>query len=441
MKKPDSGSNGKPLPATCNTRYCAFAGQAHKKCELINYRNPPTVPWFSAYQQPVMRPVVNPYASSDAYAFRAWLNSQPGYQLPREMPAGWNPSIPLFPTGWRPGHRHTRSDPVPVIPGLTTPRHRHTRSTPVIPGLTTSKSQTSTLPNGWSPEDVIEGLPARMPDEVTWNDVNGGRLTWTPYPWVAHPLPHPAMSAQNFWHAVPNPWQQWRGPGGWSPATAPLDLASLHMITGGHPLPGQDPYWTPVNWAPPPLQSLSNGIVFVSQWLAPNGRNADVPHILWDAAIEHPDKIRRMTSRGGIVKLAGTDYWKMPATYPESSNVQVHLPHMHKLWGPVVISKKNPIEVRDLFEAVWEYLQKPITWDDVAAVANSSGGAERWRRIHYACYRRCQTAPALAEFERREGVKRVDFLEGRTVFWGVWPCYNPDGTWYLCMGFLPKIPN
>lgn len=439
MQTPDSDSNGDPLPATCMTRFCAYAGQPHKKCEPIKFSAPPHVPWYSAYHAPCTLPFVNPYASTDESLFRAWLHSQPGNQMPREMPPGWVPPTPLFPNGWtdarwQPGHRHTRSDP--VIPGLTTPRHRRTRSDPVIPGLTTPMPHASPRVAGYSPDEVADGLPRTM----AWNDGAGGRVTWTPNPWVAHPLPHPDMSAQNFWHAVSNPWQPWRGPGGWTPATGPLSLARMYAITGGHPLPGQDPFWTPANWTPP-LHALSGGMVVVSQWLAPNGRNAEVPHVLWDAAVDHPEKIRRMTSRGGIVKFAGTDYWKMPATFPESANVQVHLPHMRKSWGPVVLSKKTPIEVRDIFEAVWNYVQTPITWDDVAAVLKGPGGAERWRRIHYACYRRCLTAPALSEYERREGVKRVDFLEGRTVFWGVWPCYNPDGTWYLCMGFLPKIPS
>ncbi|EJC99168.1 uncharacterized protein FOMMEDRAFT_94733 [Fomitiporia mediterranea MF3/22] len=110
---------------------------------------------------------------------------------------------------------------------------------------------------------------------------------------------------------------------------------------------------------------------------------------------------------------------------------------MRTSWGPVVINKDEPISVGDVFNAVWEYLHKPITQSDWTAILESHG-EQRRNRIAYAMYRRCQCAAALYDYMVSQGVKRVDLLEGSTVYWGTWLVYNVDYTWSLCMGFMPK---
>ncbi|THH09671.1 hypothetical protein EW145_g1846 [Phellinidium pouzarii] len=272
---------------------------------------------------------------------------------------------------------------------------------------------------------------------MEWGNVQGGKLTWTPHPWAAHPLPHPDIPAKQFWdHAgdADAGQQMWRGPGGWMPASG-LDAAGMHLITGGHPLPGMDPYWTPTRWVAP-LYAQYPG-VFLSPWLAPNPRNANCPHILWDAAVEPPDQIRRVTGRGTIVDFATTDFFKAPATHPSAKYLHVHLPGMRSSWGPVVVKNTSGISVGDVFNAVWAYLQTPISLNDVGTII-ASRGMHHYEKTKYAMWRRCWSSAALYDYAASQGIKRVDLLEGTSVYWGFWLAYNPDGTWYLTMGFLPR---
>ena len=166
MQTPDSDSWGRPLPATCKLKNCAYTGQPHDKCVATDFFVPQKMPLYSPYRTPMTFPAATPYLSADEAAFRSWLTSQPGYHVPREMPSSWNPPIPLpgewESMPWRPGHRASRSEP--VIPGLTTPRHSRSRSEPVIPGVTTPLPQTNLDLGGYSQEDILNGFPNRFPD-------------------------------------------------------------------------------------------------------------------------------------------------------------------------------------------------------------------------------------------------------------------------------------
>jgi hypothetical protein len=84
----------------------------------------------------------------------------------------------------------------------------------------------------------------------------------------------------------------------------------------------------------------------------------------------------------------------------------------------------------DVFWAIYEFFQKPITRDEVS---NASRRARQTTTagLLEACYRRCARTPGLADITRRQGVRRVDCLEDRTAWWGLWPVWAPDGTWSL----------
>ena len=154
------------------------------------------------------------------------------------------------------------------------------------------------------------------------------------------------------------------------------------MLTGGHPLPGMDPFWTPTRWIPPLHTPPHNG-VYLSPWLAANPRNPYVPHILWDVAVEPPYAIRRLTSRGVVDEFATTEHFKQEATFPPVRSLQVNLPGMKSSWGPVTINKDTPITVGDIFNAVWTYLHKAITSEDWTAL-RSTYGEGRVKSVTYA---------------------------------------------------------
>lgn len=306
----------------------------------------------------------------------------------------------------------------------------------------------------------VHFAPHPPADVTNWNMPPAG----TPFPWLAHPLPHPHIPAQQFWNHAPasmHPSVPWMGPYGLQVppgAAGALGPNTAYVVTGGHPLPGQDATWTPgAAWVPMPAlvgQSGAAGqpanaahyrhdIVLLAPYLVANPRNGLTPHILWDTAIDPPSAIKRLTGRGDIVDFAGTPAFDEQATYPAVEELHVEIPMMRPSWGSVKVKKKanRPwVEVCDVYEAIHKFLRKRLTQDDVDSIRYSSdgGGEERYRQLEYECLRRCTNSHSLPEYQRRQGFRRVDLLGGLTVFWGMWPCYTPDGRWYLSMSFCPS---
>lgn len=240
------------------------------------------------------------------------------------------------------------------------------------------------------------------------------------YQWVPHPFPHPTVPAQQFFYSVPTT------PLPWTPS-------QLQLVTGGLPAPGTAPNWTADQWKP-------QGKNFaLSPWLAPNPRNASVPHVLWDVAIESPATMRRLTVRGLIVEFAGTPQFTdaLAITPAQRSLIISVSPGCDTLWGPLTVSKEGGVKVGDVYWALHEYLQKQVTEGDVARIKGTAGGKERFRRMEYACWRRCMDGRGIAGPMANEGIKRVDFLEGSSVFWGMWCRRDANGDIYLCVGFCP----
>ena len=200
------------------------------------------------------------------------------------------------------------------------------------------------------------------------------------------------------------------------------------------PIPGTDPMWTPAVWHPHAI-GLHDGVQ-LAPFLIPNPRNSYAPQILWDA-VQHPSTIKRLTRSGNIVDFVNTDSWKDPATFPSTKEIHVLIPGMEEDWGNVVVKNRKSVTVGDIFNAVYEYLQIPLSVSEAEGILSFPGGDEKMRRVEYACWRRCQVTPALPGFERTQGIKRVDLLEGSSVYWGMWPDYRPDRTWVLVLGFLP----
>ena len=442
-KKPDSSKdfNGGPLPSTCGTPYCTKAGLPHDECTGTRQPFDPYYFTPAANVPPLGTPSIDgsplpfvpprpeeleAHPGGDRSAFKRWIQSFPGWNMPLERPSDWHSA----PDGdiHRAYRQYTPFHHASNLPQWPSAYSTHYTPRGHIQGLPTP------MVHSMSPWSNASGMLNRAPDLIEWNDIQGGKLQWTPHPWVAHPLPHPGMSPQAFWDTRATNLHPWRGPGGWS-ATYGQDAERSDMLTGGHPLPGMDPYWTPSTWVPP-LYPPRMG-VWLSPFLAANPRDASVPHILWDAAVEPPYRIRRITSRGAIVDFAGSDHFKAQATYPGVKTLQVYLPGMKNTWGPVLVKKDEPIKVGDIFNAVWEYLHKPLTqaeWNSLIATY----GQKRKESITYAFHRRCLTAAGLYEYVRSQGLKRVDLLEGNTVYWGTYLVYNMDGTWALAMAFLPR---
>lgn len=253
----------------------------------------------------------------------------------------------------------------------------------------------------------------------------------------------------------PSPWNAWQIP----PDGAPAAMAPNPLWTPGGWTPSQfiQQHTQHIQLAPDHLQaqaqaqsqSAPRGTIQLAPWISPNPRSASVPHMLWEVT-EHPSRIKRLTSRGCIVPFADTDAMRQQATYPAVSQMHVYIPGMRNAWGPLVIERPsspsspsgamnavNGIEVGMIFDALYNYLRTPLNAADVRALLSSPEGPGKYARAEWACWRRCRRSLAVAGYEAGRGMRRVDVLEGRTGFWGMWACYRADGTWFVCVGLTP----
>ncbi|KAI0293723.1 hypothetical protein B0F90DRAFT_1760912 [Multifurca ochricompacta] len=193
-------------------------------------------------------------------------------------------------------------------------------------------------------------------------------------------------------------------------------------LSGGLPLPGTQPFWAPTESWPPSESTLP---LHVAPWLAPNPANADRPHVVWDVS-EPPSKARRISGKDIFVDMQDAFSPDATAVFPETDEIVV----------VCNTDQEEQITSGDVFWAIYEFFQKPITRDEVELIKSRS--EDEFRRLVEACYRRCLRAPGLADITRRQGVKRVDCLEDRTAWWGMWPVWAVDGTWSLHLGLMPS---
>ena len=123
------------------------------------------------------------------------------------------------------------------------------------------------------------------------------------------------------------------------------------------------------------------------------------------------------------------------AVFPESDEVVVvcNVGLAQDMWPPIVI-RKEKVTSGDVFWAIYEFFQKPFTRVEVERIKSRS--QDDYRRLLESCYRRCARTPGLADITRRQGVRRVDCLENRTAWWGLWPVWAPDGTWSLHLNLM-----
>ena len=297
----------------------------------------------------------------------------------------------------------------------------HTPLVP-IPGLVATPLATSqTLPSSWAPTtpqvlSAYVSTPATSSYNLQPVTPGSGMVAWQPLPQM-----HPGMSAPAYWPT----------PAAVTPAmpTTPLTPGQALAMPGG--LPGTQSFWTPVESWPPPVRTLP---LHLAPWLAPNPVNADRPHVVWDVS-EPPSTAKRLSGKDIFVDMHEAFSSDATAVFPEADEIVVvcDTGFAQDMWPPIRI-RKNKVTSGDVFWAIYEFFQKPVTCAEVNLIKGRS--EDEYRRLLEACYLRCRRAPGLADITRRQGVKRVDCLEHRTAWRGMWPVWAPDGTWSLHLGLM-----
>jgi len=108
-----------------------------------------------------------------------------------------------------------------------------------------------------------------------------------------------------------------------------------------------------------------------------------------------------------------------PAAAVLVKKVLIKCEDFHPKWV-IRLTKTRGVTCGDVFDAIYDFLRQPLKdaeLDDIPA--------ERLAAIKRSFERRCRDkAVELVEVEQRQGLKRVDFLAGKTVFCGL--CLAPD---------------
>ncbi|KAF8124588.1 hypothetical protein EV363DRAFT_1354012 [Boletus edulis] len=193
------------------------------------------------------------------------------------------------------------------------------------------------------------------------------------------------------------------------------------------------PQWAPGTW--PPLDWARDVPIRLSPHIIPNPNNAHLPMIGWNVT-KHPSMAKRLTPNHVIVDMSSISGDTVTHTKANTIVVTCDVGHMSTLWGPIVIDQSEPVTLRDLFEAIYEYFQIPLTHPEVQYICGLH--PSNLRRLTDAYYERCRESVALPGWEARQGLKRADVLGDRKYWWGVWMS-SRCGVWWLNLGLMNPV--
>lgn len=182
------------------------------------------------------------------------------------------------------------------------------------------------------------------------------------------------------------------------------------------------------------------GLPMICPYLIPNPGNPDVPWLIWDLRLP-PSQAKRIAPRAVVV--SARDRFKDVAMHPSTPSVTI-VYNATTLWapgswGPIAIDKRSSggqVLFEDILDAIYDFFQTPLVWNEADAFKRDL--PEAWQQMKRAFQRRCREFPGLSEVEHRNGMRRVDCLGDRYMFWGLWVTHNLDGTFQLNLGTVPK---
>lgn len=207
---------------------------------------------------------------------------------------------------------------------------------------------------------------------MQWNFPTGS-LAWSP-----HPAPHPNVSASAFWggnsvlQGLPQNTPRWYH-------CTPLNPQQAARLTGGWPLPGADPGWTPGTW--PPVTWGTSVPVQLAPCLIPNPANPNMPQIVWDIS-QNPVCAQRITGRHAIISLGSQ--FQQQATVPaaEEIHIAVQSAFVEHFWGPIQVTSKTTLTVWDILLCVSFFVVSCIRIDHNRVIYSAVFICTFKRRLH-----------------------------------------------------------
>ncbi|KAG6911664.1 hypothetical protein DXG01_007914 [Tephrocybe rancida] len=220
-------------------------------------------------------------------------------------------------------------------------------------------------------------------------------------------------------------------------------------------LPSQTPIWPPIevvpsvypqpNDAPPSVEYFEPGTFPAVAWgtrvpvrlhphLIYNPADPAVSMLEWDVS-HRPEMAKRFTGR---MVYVSPDLLEK-ATLPPMPNLWIYSDHPVLAawmmdWGPIVVATSD-CTIRDLLDAIWAYMRKPLTEQDIVRVEM----ADQRENLERSARRRVKDGHELRPVALKTGFMRVDVLGAQRKFLGLRAVVNPDRTWRVYMG-LTSLP-
>jgi hypothetical protein len=197
-----------------------------------------------------------------------------------------------------------------------------------------------------TPSRAMPQLPHERPSLTQWN-FPAGTLAWTP-----HPAPHPNVPSTAFWNSG-TALQGLPQTASRQSSNTPLDPWHAARLTGGWPLPGADPRWTPGTW--PPAAWGASVPVRLAPCLIPNPANPNMPQLVWDIS-QNPAGARRITGAHTIIPLSSqfNQQALVPAT--DEVHIAVQSPYVQRLWGSIKVTTSSKVTVWDILSYVYSII-------------------------------------------------------------------------------------
>lgn len=216
-----------------------------------------------------------------------------------------------------------------------------------------------------------------------------------------------------------------------------VDNDELYKVTGGWSLPGKSPagytsVWPHDNWDIP---------IQIAPPLVPNPSDVNVPQIDWDFS-KLPTTAQKPSGRDGRTMTPLGNAFDLSATYPPCNHLVVAVTFgiLGSRWGPVTI-QRNVVRVWDVLEALYEYLNTPLSpWEvyEIEQMQQAMNLPLETRLAAAASDRLKGSSDITARRGQNMSYRRVDCLGQRRYLWGMWLGFTADEAWYLNLGTRAK---
>lgn len=175
-----------------------------------------------------------------------------------------------------------------------------------------------------------------------------------------------------------------------------------------------------------PAEMVAPSQVSLHWRLLPFDRRLSKKKILFDIMkdIEHA---RECTPRERS-RMKGSDLDKSATSGTTLTEMHIRYPP-HPQWT-IKVTNSNGITCRDVYKAIYHHFQITLSASDKKVYITK----DKRKSCEDAFNARCRVDPGLDDYVRKQGMRRVDMLEGKTFFRGLTRPVDDKQHWVLELG-------